>query len=158
LTITGPIVGVRAKSRLLSLRRESSGAHRLVGLGCDRPGGGERRAIRRLYDTERRQYPLGSGSDYSPLRSGERDEEHQFGVTIPYRGWVLDVANFQTNAQNFFDHSCIGSGLCLPITIDGAKIRGWELTLRSPPLLTADKSTLRTPIKLQKANCQSRGA
>jgi outer membrane receptor for ferric coprogen and ferric-rhodotorulic acid len=63
---------------------------------------------------------------------GERDEEHQFGVTIPYRGWVLDVANFQTNAQNFFDHSCIGSGLCLPITIDGAKIRGWELTLRSP--------------------------
>jgi hypothetical protein len=68
---------------------------------------------------------------FLPLQ-GERDEEHQFGVTIPYRGWVLDVANFQTNAQNFFDHSCIGSGLCLPITIDEAKIRGWELTLRSP--------------------------
>jgi hypothetical protein len=68
---------------------------------------------------------------FLPLQ-GEHDEEHQFGVTIPYRGWVLDVANFQTNAQNFFDHSCIGSGLCLPITIDGAKIRGWELTLRSP--------------------------
>jgi hypothetical protein len=68
---------------------------------------------------------------FLPLR-GERDEEHQFGVTIPYRGWVLDIANFQTNARNFFDHSCIGSGLCLPITIDGAKIRGWELTLRSP--------------------------
>jgi hypothetical protein len=68
---------------------------------------------------------------FLPLQ-GERDEEHQFGVTIPYRGWVLDAANFQTNAQNFFDHSCIGSGLCLPITIDGAKIRGWELTLRSP--------------------------
>lgn len=63
---------------------------------------------------------------------GERDEEHQFGITIPYRGWVLDVANFQTNAHNFFDHSCIGSGLCLPITIDRAKIRGWELTLRTP--------------------------
>jgi TonB dependent receptor/Carboxypeptidase regulatory-like domain/TonB-dependent Receptor Plug Domain len=68
---------------------------------------------------------------FLPLQ-GERDEEHQFGVTIPYRGWVLDVANFQTNARNFFDHSCIGSGLCLPITIDRAKIRGWELTLRSP--------------------------
>lgn len=65
-------------------------------------------------------------------RYRERDEEHQFGVTIPYRGWVLDVANFRTNARNFFDHSCIGSGLCLPITTDGAKIRGWELTLRSP--------------------------
>jgi len=68
---------------------------------------------------------------FLPLQ-GERDEEHQFGVTIPYRGWVLDVDNFQTNAHNFFDHSCIGSGLCLPITIDRAKIRGWELTLRSP--------------------------
>ena len=68
---------------------------------------------------------------FLPLR-GERDEEHQFGVTIPYRGWVLDADNFQTNAHNFFDHSCIGSGLCLPITIDRAKVRGWELTLRSP--------------------------
>ena len=68
---------------------------------------------------------------FLPLQ-GERDEEHQFGVTIPYRGWVLDVDNFQTSAHNFFDHSCIGSGLCLPITIDCAKIRGWELTLRSP--------------------------
>ena len=63
---------------------------------------------------------------------GERDEEHQFGVTIPYRGWVLDVANFQTNARNFFDHNCLGSGLCLPVSIDLAKVRGWELTLRSP--------------------------
>jgi TonB dependent receptor/Carboxypeptidase regulatory-like domain/TonB-dependent Receptor Plug Domain len=68
---------------------------------------------------------------FLPLQ-GERDEEHQFGVTIPYRGWVLDVDNFQSNAQNFFDHSCIGSGLCLPITIERAKIRGWEMTLRSP--------------------------
>ena len=72
-----------------------------------------------------------SGCGFLAL-SGERDEEHQFGVTIPYRGWVLDADNFQTNAHNFFDHSCIGSGLCLPITIDRAKVRGWELTLRSP--------------------------
>jgi hypothetical protein len=63
---------------------------------------------------------------------GERDEEHQFGVAIPYRGWVLDLDNFQTNAHNFFDHSCIGSGLCLPITIERAKVRGWEATLRTP--------------------------
>jgi len=66
---------------------------------------------------------------------GERDEEHQFGIAIPYRGWLLDIDNFQTNAHNFFDHSCIGSGLCLPITIDGARIRGWELTLRSPRIV-----------------------
>ena len=63
---------------------------------------------------------------------GERDEEHQFGVSIPYRGWTLDADNFKTNARNFFDHSCIGSGACLPITINQAVIRGWELTLRSP--------------------------
>jgi outer membrane cobalamin receptor len=77
------------------------------------------------------QFCNANSCGFLPLQ-GERDEEHQFGVTIPYRGWVLDVANFQTNAHNFFDHSCIGSGVCFPITIDGAKIRGWELTLRSP--------------------------
>jgi hypothetical protein len=63
---------------------------------------------------------------------GERDREHQFGVTIPYRGWTLDADNFKTNANNFFDHSCIGSGACFPITISQAVVRGWELTLRSP--------------------------
>ena len=64
--------------------------------------------------------------------NGERDEEHQFGVTIPWRGWTLDADTFRTSARNYFDHSCIGSGACLPITIDHALIRGWELTLRSP--------------------------
>jgi outer membrane cobalamin receptor len=68
---------------------------------------------------------------FIPLH-GERDEEHQFGVTIPLRGWILDADNFRTNATNFFDHSCIGNGACLPITISQATIRGWELTLRSP--------------------------
>jgi hypothetical protein len=65
------------------------------------------------------------------LRS-ERDEEHQFGVTIPYHGWTLDADNFRTNGHNFFDHSCIGSGACFPITISQAVICGWELTIRSP--------------------------
>ena len=63
---------------------------------------------------------------------GERDEEHQFGVNIPYHGWDLDIDNFKTNAHDFFDHSCIGSGACIPITISQAVIRGWELTIRSP--------------------------
>ena len=64
---------------------------------------------------------------------GERDEEHQFGVTIPYRGWTLDADNFRTNVVNFFDHNNIGeSNLFFPVTIDQAVIRGWELTLRSP--------------------------
>jgi hypothetical protein len=64
---------------------------------------------------------------------GERDEEHQFGVTIPYRGWILDADNFQTNVANFLDHNNIGaSNIFFPITVSQALIRGWELTLRSP--------------------------
>jgi outer membrane cobalamin receptor len=69
---------------------------------------------------------------FAPLH-GERDEEHQFGVTIPFRRWVLDADNFQTRANNFFDHNNLGeSNIFIPVTIDGALIRGWELTLRSP--------------------------
>jgi outer membrane cobalamin receptor len=69
---------------------------------------------------------------FIPLH-GERDEEHQFGVTIPFRGWTLDADNFRTNVVNFFDHNNIGeSNLFFPITIGQAVIRGWEATLRSP--------------------------
>ena len=65
--------------------------------------------------------------------NGERDEEHQFGVTVPFHGWILDVDNFRTNVVNFFDHNNIGeSNLFFPITIAQAVIRGWEATLRSP--------------------------
>jgi hypothetical protein len=66
---------------------------------------------------------------------GERDEEHQFGVTIPFRGWIVDADTFQTRASNFFDHDVIGeSNLFFPLTIEKALIRGWEVTLRSPRL------------------------
>jgi len=69
---------------------------------------------------------------FIPLH-GERDEEHQFGVTIPLRGWTLDASNFLTRARNFFDHNNFNnSDLFFPITIEGARINGWELTLRSP--------------------------
>jgi outer membrane receptor protein involved in Fe transport len=65
--------------------------------------------------------------------AGERDEEHQFGVTVPYRGWVLDADTFQTNVANFLDHNNIGpSNVFFPITISRARVRAWELTLRSP--------------------------
>jgi outer membrane cobalamin receptor len=64
---------------------------------------------------------------------GERDEEHQYGVTIPFRGWTLDADNFLTRSKNFFDHNNFNnSNLFFPITIQGARISGWELTLRSP--------------------------
>ena len=69
---------------------------------------------------------------FIPLH-GERDEEHQFGLTIPFRGWTLDADNFLTRAENFFDHNNLNnSDLFFPLTIQGARISGWELTLRSP--------------------------
>jgi hypothetical protein len=70
--------------------------------------------------------------EFLPLH-GERDEEHQFGVTIPYRGWVLDADTFKTDVANFLDHNNIGaSNIFFPLTDTRALIRGWELTLRSP--------------------------
>ncbi len=71
---------------------------------------------------------------FAPLR-GERDHEYQFGVAIPFRGWVLDIDTFQTSARNWLDHSNIGeSNLFWPVTWDRALIQGWETTLRSPRL------------------------
>src|ERR1700684_139641 len=75
-----------------------------------------------------RQQNLG----FIPLH-GERDEEHQFGLTIPLFGWTIDADNFLTRAKNFFDHNNLNnSDVFFPITIQGARINGWELTLRSP--------------------------
>ena len=69
--------------------------------------------------------------------SDERDEERQFGVTIPMHGWTLDVDNFRTHARNFFDHNPVGSSnVFFPLTIDRARIRGTEATIRSPRLLS----------------------
>ena len=66
---------------------------------------------------------------------GERDEEHQFGLQIPLRGWLLDADTFKNRVNNFLDHSNIGdSSIYFPVTVDGALIRAWELTLRSPRL------------------------
>jgi TonB dependent receptor/Carboxypeptidase regulatory-like domain/TonB-dependent Receptor Plug Domain len=66
---------------------------------------------------------------------GERDEEYQFGVTIPYKGWSLDSDTFRTRANNFFDHNSLGeSNVFIPVTLTEALIRGWEMTLRSPRL------------------------
>ncbi|HTU48909.1 MAG TPA: TonB-dependent receptor [Bryobacteraceae bacterium] len=71
---------------------------------------------------------------FAPLR-GERDTEYQFGVSIPFHGWVLDEDTFQTSARNWLDHSNIGeSNLFWPLTWDAALIQGWETTLRSPRL------------------------
>jgi TonB dependent receptor-like, beta-barrel/Carboxypeptidase regulatory-like domain/TonB-dependent Receptor Plug Domain len=73
-----------------------------------------------------------SNLSFLPLH-GERDKEYQFGVSIPLEGWTIDIDHFRTEANNFFDHNPIGnSNVFLPITIEGALIRGSELAVRSP--------------------------
>ena len=78
---------------------------------------------------------LGGGENaFTPLPS-ERDEEHQFGIEIPYRGWMLNVDTFKNRVNNFPDHSNLGeSNMFFPIAVDGALVRAWEMTLRSPAL------------------------
>ncbi len=78
------------------------------------------------------QFVTSQNLGFIPLR-GERDEESQFGVTVPLKSWTIDADTFRTRANNFFDHNNVGnSDIFFPLTIDGALIRGWEFTLRSP--------------------------
>ncbi len=61
---------------------------------------------------------------FAPLR-GERDEEYQFGVSIPFHGWVLEEDSFQTRAKNWLDHNNIGeSNIFWPITWTGCADSG----------------------------------
>jgi outer membrane receptor protein involved in Fe transport len=72
---------------------------------------------------------------FLPLH-GERDEQYDVGLVIPWRGWIASIDNFRTAARNFFDHDAIGnSNLFFPLTIDRARIRGWEANVRSPEIL-----------------------
>jgi hypothetical protein len=71
---------------------------------------------------------------FAPLH-GERDEQHEFGLAIPIRGWTFDVSNFRTGAKNFFDHDALGnSNIFFPLTLEHARIRGWEVSASSPRL------------------------
>ena len=79
-------------------------------------------------------FAVDQGLGFIPLR-GERDQEHQFGLTIPLRGWAFEVNNYHQRARNYFDHNAIGnSNLFFPLTIAGARLYGWEATVRSPRL------------------------
>jgi len=63
------------------------------------------------------QFALAQGVDFVPLR-GERDEEYQFGATLPIKGWDIDAGYFHTAARNFFDHDALGnSNIFFPLTI-----------------------------------------
>jgi hypothetical protein len=79
-------------------------------------------------------FAVSQGLGFIALR-GERDQEHQFGLTIPLRGWALEVNDYHQRARNYFDHNAIGnSNIFFPLTIDNARLYGWEVAIRSPQL------------------------
>ncbi len=80
------------------------------------------------------EFVANEGAAFLPLH-GERDEQQEYGITIPFHGWTADLTYFRTGAHNFFDHDAIGnSNIFLPLTIYQARIRGEEVTVRSPLL------------------------
>ncbi len=80
-------------------------------------------------------FALQQGFSFLPLH-GERDVQWEVGLAIPFHGWTLDTDHFNTRARNFFDHDVLGnSNIFFPLTIDTARIRGTEATLRSPRLM-----------------------
>ena len=81
------------------------------------------------------EYAVTQGFGFLPLR-GERDEEYQFGVAMPWRGWLLDGNHSHMHGTNVFDHDALGnSNIFLPLTISAATVDAWEVTLRSPVMM-----------------------
>ena len=81
------------------------------------------------------QYAAMQGFGFLPLQ-GERDIQQEYGITIPFKSWTLTETYFHTGAKNFFDHDALGnSNIFLPLTIQAARIEGWETTLQSPLLM-----------------------
>lgn len=47
----------------------------------------------------------------------------------------MDVTNFKNRVNNFLDHANLGeSNMYFPVAVDGALVRAWELSVRSPRL------------------------
>jgi outer membrane receptor protein involved in Fe transport len=78
------------------------------------------------------QFAAAQGFAFLPLR-GERDSQLDIGVAIPLQAWSLDLDYFHTRARNFFDHDVLeNANIFFPLTIDRARIRGFEASVRSP--------------------------
>ncbi len=79
-------------------------------------------------------FAVQQGFGFVPL-PGERDRQWDAGISIPTRGWFLNLDHFRTSAQNFLDHDEIGnSDIFLPLTDLAALIQGNEVILQSPEL------------------------
>ncbi len=75
-----------------------------------------------------------NGASFTPL-PGERDIQSDIGLTVPLRGWTMDLDHYHTNAHSFLDHDELGnSNVFIPLTDLAALISGTEISLRSPEL------------------------
>lgn len=80
------------------------------------------------------EFAFKNGFSILPLK-GERNEEHQFGITVPLEGWWIDAVHYRTGSKNFLDHEALGaSNILLPVTIERARIRGFDLSVNSPSI------------------------
>jgi outer membrane receptor protein involved in Fe transport len=92
---------------------------------------------------------LQEGFGFLPL-NGERDEEYQIGLVVPASGWHLDLNYFHNAARNFFDHDALDdSNIFFPLTIERARIRGFEVALKSPRI--GGRAQLSVAYSLQRA-------
>jgi outer membrane cobalamin receptor len=99
-------------------------------------------------------FAAGQGLGFLPLH-GERDRQYEAGLAIPVRKWTSDFSAFQTNAHNFFDHDVLGnSNIFFPLTIDQARIRGLEATVRSAQIA----NTLQLHLAYSHQFAQARGS
>ena len=79
-------------------------------------------------------FAIAQGFGFVPLK-GERDIQHDIGLSVPIHTWSLDIDQFHTSARNFLDHDVIGdSGIFIPLTDLAAIVHGTEVSLRSPRL------------------------
>jgi hypothetical protein len=77
-------------------------------------------------------FALAQGISFLPVH-GERDQQREFGLSIPLRGWRFDFSHFRTGAKNFSDHDVLGNtNITLPLAIERVTVRGWEAVVRSP--------------------------
>ncbi len=75
------------------------------------------------------------GFAFLPL-PGERDQQYEFGVSIPVRKWTVEADAFRTWARDYLDHDALGnSNIFFPVALQSARIYGWEATVNSPRLL-----------------------
>ena len=99
-------------------------------------------------------FAIEHGFAFIPL-DGERDEEYQIGASVPVKGFMIESNYFHTYVRNFFDHNALGdSNIFFPLTIERARIRGFETTARSPLLFK--RATLSFVYSHQRA--EGRGA